>query len=451
MPAPKPTERPQERPATPAEPPLIERPLSPTERVLPAPPLPPRSTIEAPSGPPVAPGPTVPSVAVPAIAPGAAGLGLPATAVFEIHPGATVSGEYSDNFFQTSGDRRDNFRTTLSPGLTLFINSPVTKGTIAGTFSLAHDTTNSDISVFYSLFGSVVWDATPVLSLSLSDSLTRSDESSQADRLSLRRERNTFTSNVFSAAAVYRLRSLELRPYYTLSTFFEEGGDDTISHTVGATASLAFYSTNTLSLGYAYLDSTSSDASDVKGHQVTAALSRQLSRLFTAGVSAGLALRDESGATSGLGDRFQIWNGSLFGSYTSIRFALDASIGYSVLAADDGATYSGVSTASTLTYRFGRVTAILGVDSGYSETFTLGENFGVVPTTGATASLSYSFSPALSAAAGAFYRRNDLLGVIATEEDDRREETWGATASVSFRLRSWLDLGLNYTYTDRKD
>jgi len=449
----RPGERPLDQQApTPPERPFIDRPATPTERVLPAPAVTPRPT----DVPPAPPGPTIPSVAAPPVVASPAALGVVPTAVFEVHPSIGLSEEYSDNFLQRNEDRQSNFRTTLTPGFTLLINSPLTKGVIAYSFGLAHDSSASgDFGHFHSLLGSVTWEATPLLSLTLSDAFTRSDEPSQADRLSLRRERSTFVSNRFAAEATYRLRGLSVRPYYSNSIFSdqEETGQETVSHTLGTMVTVPLYTTNSLTGGYEYLRSTTSDTSDVTGHRLTAAVSRLLNPRTTVGLAAGLTMRDES-EEAGQGDRFKIWNLSLFASRTLTgRLTLDTSLGVSMLTTDEGNRGDfgpSLSTASTLAYRFGRITAILGVDKGFSETFESGENFGVVDTEGVTGRFSYAFSPALSTSLGAFYRKNDFTGVAGGAEDGT-ETSWGANASVALRLRSWLDVGLLYSYTDRRD
>ncbi len=435
---------------------MIEPPINPTERVIPAPPVPPRSTIETPTGPPVAPGLTVPSVATPQLLlPGSAGAGLPPAAIFEFHPSVTLSEEYSDNFNLTHDNRTDNLRSTISPGLTLFINNPFTKGTITSSFSLTEDTSTSDFSQFYSVAGRVVWEATPLLTLSLSDSLTHSDEPSQADRLGLRRVRETFTSNQFSTDLAYRFQSLEVRPYYRLSTFFQDSGQNTVTNTAGTSASMALYETNTVTAGYAYGSSTTSDASDVTTHQFNVALSRQLSTQATAGIAGSLGLFHETGGGSP-DQRFKIWNVSLFNSYTlTNRLTWDGSIGVSILTPEGGGSRSGPSTATTLSYRFAGVTAILGVDAGYSATFEAGQDFGIVKTEGVTTSVSYAFSPALSASLGAYYRHNETTGFGGAgtpgANQGQKEKNWGATASISLQLQSWLNLGIQYIYTNSTD
>src|SRR5207248_11159578 len=100
---------------------------------------------------------------------------------------------------------------------------------------------------------------------------------SQADQLSLRRERSTFTSNLFSLSAAYQSPLLNVSPYYQLSTFFDSNGSDTIANTAGISLGKTFYEINTAALGYEFTTSdSSSGGSDITGHRVFGSLTRHV-------------------------------------------------------------------------------------------------------------------------------------------------------------------------------
>ena len=61
-------------------------------------------------------------------------------AILEFHPTARLAEEYSDNFFQTSSQAQENFRTILGPGFTLFLNGARTFGALTTVLDLVHDT-----------------------------------------------------------------------------------------------------------------------------------------------------------------------------------------------------------------------------------------------------------------------------------------------------------------------
>ena len=212
--------------------------------------------------PPPTPAPTPPPSTIPSTAPPVftrpEGLGIRPAATFELHPTAGLSEEYSDNFNQSSRNKQENFRTTLSPGLILLINGAFTKGQIGYTLLGTQDSSTEETGLFHSLLGQVSWEATPRLRLTASDVLTRSDEPARADQLGLRRGRRTFTSNGFSLASDYLPANVATQAYYRLGTFFEDHGQDTTTHAFGGSASTAFYQIHTGRVGYEYQTSETS-------------------------------------------------------------------------------------------------------------------------------------------------------------------------------------------------
>jgi hypothetical protein len=399
----------------------------------------------------------------------AADAGLPPTATFKLEPTITLSEEYTDNFNLTERDKLSNFRSTVSPGLRVLINSAFTKGTIAYTFSPAHDSATDDLQLFHSLLGQVTWEANPLWKITLADTFTRGDQPLEADRLGLRQERQTFTTNTFSLSSDYLIAGIATRQSYQWSTFSDDDGGKTTSHTLAAAATVPLYETNSLTLGYDYLTSTTSGDSDslgggtggtfagvtggdVSGHQFTAAASRQLNRLRSAGVKGSYAFRT---LTDDLGDTdYRLWNVSVFTNYVlQDRLTISGSLGVSGLIIDsgDGAGPNLFSTTN-ISYLFGRAVASLTVDQGFSETFAGGQDFGVVETRGVTGSLTYPFTPLLAGTVTGSYRQNKTTGVgnVGTGAGGEQEsESWGGTATLTFKLLRNVLLDVTYSYLNQ--
>jgi hypothetical protein len=452
-----------------AEPPTRTAPPTQLETTTPQPPGQPEPTPSqvtppvptTPTGPvpvipetqPLIPPPTVPSAPqrfLPSVT-------LPSAAILDFQAGITLSEEYTDNFNLTARDKQGNFRSSLSPSARLSINSAFTKGLIAYTFSPSHDSATDEIQYFQSLLGQVSWQATPLWRLTVADVFTRSDQPGDADRLGLRQQRQAFTSNTASLTSEYQLKTVVTRQFYRMSIFDNEDADRTTTHNFGLNATVPLYQTNSVTAGYDYLTSrtTSDNAGDdddkTSGHQLTAAFTRQVSTFRSVGISTSYAFRDISGDT---GDSdFQLWNASLFTNYSLPgRLTARSSLGVSGLRTGSGEMVGpNISTASSLTYQFARAALTLGIDRGFSETFSDGENFGVVETEGITASLSYSFTPSLSGTLNGFARRNRFtdLGGSDTREDDR-SENWGGTLGFTWRLTRRLLLDLSYSYLNQK-
>jgi hypothetical protein len=108
-----------------------------------------------------------------------------------------------------------------------------------------------------------------------------------------------------------------------------------------------------------------------------------------------------------------------------------------------------LSTATSLTYQFAQALVSLALDRGFSETFSDGQNFGVVETEGVTASLFYPFTPWLSGTVSAFYRHNKPTDIDSVESGQGETENWGGAVVASWRALRWLLVDLSYAYIDQ--
>jgi hypothetical protein len=430
--------------APPTQPPIAVTPETRPLPVIPSPQLIPPSTVSS------APVPVLP------IAP----FDLLLSTRFRLVPTLTVSEEYTDNFNLTDRNKQSNFRSTVSPGLQVLINSAFTKGVIAYNFAPAYDTATGEFQYFHSLLGQVTWEATPRWRLTVADTFTQSDQPSQADALGLRQERQTFKSNTLSLSSDYLIGTVLTRQSYVMSMFFDDVGGDTTSHTLAATASVPLYQTNSILVGYDYLTSSttggsptsgtllaSSNTSDTSGHQFSVGVSRQITPLRTVGLRGSYALRsfeDDTGDTD-----YSLWNVSGFFTTTLAgRLRLSTSLGVSGLIIDPGGSLGpNFFTTTSLSYQFARAILTLSANQGFSETFSSGQNFGVVETSSYAASLSYPFTPSLSGTATGFFQRNSGTGIGNVDTgQDNEEESWGGTLDFSLRLSRTMHLGLGYSY-----
>jgi hypothetical protein len=384
------------------------------------------------------------------------------TARFQLDPTLTLSEEYTDNFNLTERDKQSNFRSTVAPGLALNINSAFVKGLVSYSFAPSYDTATDEVSLFHSLLGQILWEATPLWKLTLADTFTRSDAPGEADRLGLRQQRQAFTSNTLLLASDYLLGRVATRQSYQMVTFSSEEGDETTSHTLALSATAPLDQTHSVTGGYEYLVSNSTNGTastttgtiaagdfEVTGHKFTAGATRQLTTLRSVGITSSYALRT---VTSGNSETdFTLWNAAVFTDYElPRRLKLSGSLGVSALSADSGVSVGpNLSTKSTLTYQFARAVLSLSVDKGFSETFAEGENFGVVETEGVTGSLSYPFTPSITGTLTGNYRRNKTIDIGDTSlgtQQAQESENWGGTLSFSWRVRPGVLVDLSYTY-----
>jgi hypothetical protein len=371
------------------------------------------------------------------------GFGPVPPALFELHATASLTEEYTDNFRLTSKNKEDNFRTTLAPGFSFLVNTAKTQGSISTSMGLTHDTARGeeDIKFFPSFAAAVRHSFTPRLSLTLTDALTRSDEPALGDTGGLRRERRTFTSNSFSAAVDWLIDRFATQTYYRNSVFFSD--TDTVSHIIGANVSSPIGTLNTVRVGYEHSWNTTSGGTnrDSTGDLFLASVSRQVGQFGQAGLSSSYSIQS-------LNDT-RIWNVSLFTAYgLPTGLSLSGSIGYSRLANNSNNDEQGISTNTQVSYRFARAVASLGVFQDFRQTFTEGEDFGVVMTRTYTGSFSYQLTPFISSTLRASYSENDPTG-SGNRQNAPSSNTLTAGADLNWQVLRWLGASLAYTYTKR--
>jgi hypothetical protein len=397
--------------------------------------------------------------------------------LFRFQPSISVSEEYTDNFDLTKNNKNSNFRTAIAPTMLLTLDEVSTKGVVAYTFTANHDTVHGgDNLFFHTVLGRFSWQATPRLRFTLADVFVHNDQPAEADALGLRRQRGTFTTNELSAAADYTIDRVDTRGYYRWNTFSDSGGGDkTTTQIAGVTAGIPIYLQSLLTLGYEYVNSHTKSTSngttstsnevlnqDVSGHQLTLSLGRKINPDLTTGLTGSYAWRDVSGGDATGASNFQIWTGAVYGTYGTRPFTITGRIGVNGITADSGESRGpSLSLSSTATYAWTRALVSLTVEHGFSETFTTGENFGVVETTGANAAFSYSFTPRTSATVTGYYRKTETTGIgggqniaggpnINGTRNDVSEGV-GATATLSVGLLRWLRMNLSYIYTNHFD
>ncbi len=385
-------------------------------------------------------------------------LAAPAT-TFALHPSFGFTEEYTDNFTLSSRGRTDNFRSSLNTGFSLLINRPLTKGTVSGNISASHDsaTGEADYKIFPTLNASVRHTFEPRLSLTVTDSLTRSDEPSLGDQGGLRRERKIFTSNTFSLSVDWLIDLIATQSYYRNSVFF--GGADTTSHIFGVNATTPLGALMSLTGGYEYsLRETSGGSSSAAtgttttnksastestGHRVLGSLSRRIGHFARAGLSSSYSINSTNDTDS------RTWNISVFTAYgLPTGLSLTGSLGYSLHDPDGGDAVSAMSSNTSFSYRFVRSVISLGVFQDFRQTAEEGQDFGLVVTRSLNGSFSYQLTPFINTRVRASYSRNEPAGGDGGASG-QASTTFTAGWGLSWQVLRWLSMTLDYTHTER--
>jgi hypothetical protein len=409
----------------------------------------------APWTPPVAPPPSqshVPGLFVPPV-------GIAPGATFEYHSTLTLSEEYTDNFNLTTSaqGKQSNFRTTLSPGSIVLINTAKTQGSVSANSGFSYDSSTgpSDINIFPSLSASIRHSFNPRLSLTLTDSFNRNDNPSVADSSGLRQQRETFVSNTFGASVDWLIDLLQTQYYYRNSFFSTSNTDstsqnntDSTSHTFGLGASTRVGALNTVRVGYEYSFSELQQDQTSHGNLFTGSVSHQLGTYASAGVQGSYSMQSLNDVT--------IWNGSAFGTYgLPTGFSFSGSLGYSLVNSDVASNQGGFSGNVNASYTHARGVISLGVFRDYRTTYQggqlgqsgvdqSGQNFGVVQTLGVTGSFTYQLTPFIASFIQAAYTENTNTGV-GNIKSNTNQNFFTASAGINWPLLRWLNMSLRYT------
>ena len=438
---PSPSETPQSRDSTPSSPQQPSPPPGPQQQPAATPPW----------TPPVAPPPSqshVPGLFAPPI-------GIAPGATFEYHSTLTLTEEYTDNFNLTTNaqGKQSNFRTTLSPGSTILINTAKTQGSVTATSGFSYDSSTgpSDFNAFPSLSAAIRHSFNPRLSFTVTDSFNRNDNPSVADSSGLRQQRQTFISNTFGASVDWLIDLLQTQYYYRNSLFISDtdssSNTTTTSQIFGLSASTRVGALNTVRVGYEY--SISEPQQDVTsyGNLFTASVSHQLGTYASAGVQGSYAMQTL--------DDLKIWNGSVFGTYgLPTGFSFSGSLGYSVLNSDVASNQGGFSGNGYVSYAHAQGAISLGIFQDYRTTYQggqigqsgvdqSGQNFGVVQTLGITGTFTYQLTPFIGSFIGASYTQNKNTG-IGNTKSNTSQDYFTANAGITWPILRWLNLSLQY-------
>jgi hypothetical protein len=374
-----------------------------------------------------------------------------------------LSEMWTDNFFFSSTDKQSDYRTVIGPGANLLINGPTTKGSISATWGFTYDTAASssdNFNVFPSLNASIVQIFTPRLSATLTDSYSRNNNPYQSNQFGLTTQRQTFTSNQFSVSVNYLIDQIATSVYYRNSyyTSGSSNGQNTGSNIIGATASMPIGVFNTVGLGYehSWSDTSGTSSGDLSGQTIgnllTATYTRKTGLYSTAGVQGSYQWLSGPGTSSNQfgsqssGDG-QIWNISLFSTYgLPSGLSVSGSLGYSQASSSGQSDQGGVTSNSSLTYRFGPASVSLGVFSDFQNTGLTGQNFGVVQTQGVNGNLSYTFTPLVNGSVFASYISNGTTG-FGNNSSSPNSNNWNTGVNLNWQILRWLVMNAQYSYS----
>jgi hypothetical protein len=221
-----------------------------------------------------------------------------------VTPGFTLSEEFDDNIFQDNDNKEWDFITQMTPSLRLDVRRPGFQ--LGAGYSLtaevyARNTELSDAVNRQNLFATMFYQATPRLSLTLTDTLRYDQTSNAAAVEGISTGRRETWSNVFAPGLRYQVtQRLGWRLYgaYELLRFGEEDSQDSDTYRAGTGFDYAVTPRLSFTTGYdfAYIDIE--DEPEAYTHTPRFGFSYQVTPTLTAALSGGPSFLVSDGETS---------------------------------------------------------------------------------------------------------------------------------------------------------
>jgi hypothetical protein len=125
-----------------------------------------------------------------------------------ITPSLTITGEYNDNVFQDNSNKVSDFILGISPGIAVAVESPIYR--LIGSYSFtseiyAKETELNDAFARHNLFVDGTYRLTPLLTLTLTESLIVSNTPNSVAVESVSTGRTRSLSNILSPGVAYQL------------------------------------------------------------------------------------------------------------------------------------------------------------------------------------------------------------------------------------------------------
>jgi opacity protein-like surface antigen len=391
---------------------------------------------------------------------------------------ATLSEEYTDNFFLEERDPEEEFRTRLNLGTVYRLESGHSFVSLANSLSGTYDARAEEGNVAFANLALNLGHELPRLSLALSESFIRSDQAEEASRRGIRRGRRTFTTNTVSPQVRYSLTPrTALYGAYTNTLVWNENGEGTNGEPVagdqrriqGDSVSHAFSTglqqrvTPNLTGGgnYIFTFVDSEREADTLSHGVSAILDYAISpRTSTAFGAFGTIVDRRNGVSGGNQGGIDEGDSKIYGVNLGMRrqlttyLAAFVSVGPAIVSRENRPTrvFANWQTSLDGSLPLTRRSSLsLSTQQGITDTAGEIDDVGLVLSRSVTVTLNYTVMRNLFASLFANYTRTELLEDIATDvaTQDREFSYWSTGATLSYALTPVWSLAMNYRYQHR--
>jgi len=384
-------------------------------------------------------------------------------------PYISVQEEYNSNIYLTPTNRREDYITTVSPGLR-FSTSEVTRAQQAPT---AEQKFGMDLDfnagfVFYakeednnftSLNGSLsAWYSfSPKLSVRVRDYLIRSDEIREADFSATAIEGQTLISrttrrvpyyrNVFEPSVEYRFGRENIfginyrnNTYRIKSRLFE----DSMENYINPRLSYWFNIRNGITLDYGFTLGDFEHTPDFVGHAVTGRYTYRFNPRTSVFGEYTYLLRDFESPSND----YDVHRPSLGISHSfSPTLSGSAQAGYYWQNPERGSTTDGFFYDVSLTQRAEKTTYTISLQGGYTEDFFTAENLGFTRYDRAIGRVSHQLLEKMTVGLFGSYEWIKYYADV-VETPGQKDQIWTIGGNAAYQLFRWLGVSLEGSYRE---
>jgi len=369
------------------------------------------------------------------------------------HPYISIQEEYNDNINLTSTDKKDDYITTINPGLR-YTKMDATSGlNLDYNLGIVLYGKNTDLN-YISHNGSL--DAKYLtkehVNFYLRDSFIRSEDnreyeifSTPAENkyvLSTQAQRAVYWRNVVAPTVEYQFGREDRFGLNYLNNIYRtdsSANENSQENYINPYIDYWFNLQNGLHLEYGYDIGNFEKSSDMTAHMANARYTHRLSSQFSVFGDYIFIRRIFDTDTFD----YDIHNPTVGITYTfSPTFKASAQIGYFWYKPDIGSEMDGLSYKASITNRDVRTTYILSLQGGYTEDYFTSENLGFQKYHRLTGSVTHFLEKRLSVGLVGSIERIEFIS------EDRNDWIWSAGGILSYMPLKWLTLALEITHRE---
>ena len=378
---------------------------------------------------------------------------------WSLTPRVYVEERYDDNIFLTETNEKDDFITTISPGVNLNYEAP------GGEINLDYELQR----VLYDDFSELDYtglrasalaqkDFSPRFGAGIRETFIRSQDPieltgvEEFERPSIRRGRNRYTRNIVEPEATFQFdenRSIRLGYRNNILRNKAEDIADQDQHAGNMLFNFRFDIRNDLEIFYEHINQEYDETvpptadRDFDGDEIRGRYTYYFDPKTSAYFGYRYFQRDFETETAGFVD-YEVHNPSAgFSRDLTENVSLSASTGYSLRDAEGRKDEGAFSGRGDLSARYDRLSLSLYGATGFTEDFTSAENLGFSEFLGAGINGRYQLFKSFWVAGFLYIERDRFV------DSDRRDTLWSARGSLNYQLLRWLFLSFDYEHNER--